>query len=164
MDSARSFRIVVLGSVPTGEAAPSGEAAQIGEVSPSRERDTGSHCMARPRILIVDDDSNVRSAFHHWFTCRGFDADEAEDGIEAVDKCSRGVYDIITLDLEMPRMTGVQALPLIRKNQPNVPIVVLTGYANETGAASLNDVARILLKPMSLRELEDVVRELLPAR
>jgi len=119
--------------------------------------------MLRPRILIVDDDTNVRSAFHRWFSCRGFDADEAQDGVEAVEKCSRGAYDVITLDLEMPRMTGVQALPLIRSSQPDVPIVVLTGYANETGAVALNDAARVLLKPMSLRELEDIVRELLPA-
>jgi two-component system response regulator AtoC len=119
--------------------------------------------MLRPKILIVDDDSNVRSAFHRWFSCRGFDADEAEDGFEAVEKCTRGAYDVITLDLEMPRMTGVQALPLIRKSQPDVPIVVLTGYANETGSPALNDVNRVLLKPMSLRELETVVRDLLPA-
>lgn len=119
--------------------------------------------MERPRILIVDDDTNVRSAFQRWFSCRGFDADEAEDGVEAVDKCSRGAYDVITLDLEMPRMGGVQALPMIRKAQPDVPIVVLTGFANEAHALSPKDVARVLVKPMSLRELEDVVRELLPA-
>lgn len=119
--------------------------------------------MERPRILIVDDDTNVRSAFRRWFSCRGFDADEAEDGIEAVDKCNRGAYDIITLDLEMPHMTGVQALPMIRKAQPDVPIVVLTGYANEAHSLSPQDVARILVKPMSLRDLENVVRELLPA-
>ncbi len=150
MDSSRSFRIVVLGSTPPGETAPAGEGDTV-------------RSMAKPRILIVDDDSNVRLAFHRWFSCRGFDTDEAEDGAEAVDKCGRAAYDVITLDLEMPRMTGVQALPLIQKSQPNVPIVVLTGYANETGAAALKDAARILLKPMSLREIEGVVRELLPS-
>lgn len=143
MEAVHSFRIVVLSSAPSGEG------------------DMGSS-MVKPRILIVDDDMNVRSAFHHWFSCRGFDADEAEDGVEAVEKCTRGAYDVITLDLEMPRMTGVQALPLIRKSQPDVPIIVLTGYANETGSTGLNDVARVLIKPMSLRELETVVREFLP--
>lgn len=122
---------------------------------------TGLNRMIRPRILIVDDDTNVRAAFHRWFSCRGFDADEAEDGVDAVEKCSHGEYDVITLDLEMPRMTGVQALPLIRKSQPDVPIVVLTGYANESTCDALHDVARILVKPMSLRELEDVVRGLI---
>lgn len=119
--------------------------------------------MARPRILIVDDDTNVRLAFCRWFSCRGFEPDEAQDGIEAVEKCRRGTYDIITLDLEMPRMTGVEALPMIRESQPNVPIVVLTGYANEAHAIAKHDVARVLVKPMPLRELEGVVRELLQA-
>jgi len=144
MDGVRCVRILVL-ATPLGEAY------------------SGLSFMLRPRILIVDDDTNVRSAFHRWFSCRGFDADEAQDGVEAVEKCRRGAYDVITLDLEMPRMTGLQALPLIRSSQPDVPIVVLTGYATETGSVALNDVARVLVKPMSLRELEDVVRQLLPA-
>ena len=143
MDESRCFRIVVLDSAN----APDGNLGTD---------------MPRPRILIVDDDTNIRSAFNRWFSCRGFDAHEAKDGVEAVEMCGRGQYDVITLDIEMPRMTGAQALPIIRKSQPHVPIVVLTGYANEAQAISKNDVACVLMKPMSLRELEKVVRELLP--
>lgn len=115
----------------------------------------------RPRILIVDDDALIRDAMQRWFSFRGFEADAAGDGVEAVEKCAAGRYDVITLDLEMPRMTGVEALPHIRRSLPDVPVVVLTGYLHGFEPSALAEVSEVLLKPLGLGEVEQVVRRVL---
>lgn len=117
--------------------------------------------MAKTRILIVDDDEPVRNALQRWFSLRGFEADVAEDGLDAVEKCAQGEYDVILTDLEMPRMGGIEAMARIRRLLPGVPVVVLTGYSDVSNEGVLSDAAKVLFKPLPLREIEKAVRELL---
>ena len=116
--------------------------------------------MAKTRILVVEDEDNIRSALHQWFTLRGFDADQAQDGLEAIEKCKENQYGVITMDLEMPRMTGIEAIPIIHEMLPDAIIVVLTGYVQGTRDVSLTGVSEVLTKPTPLREIEKVIRRL----
>ena len=118
--------------------------------------------LSKPRILIVEDEYNVRDALDRWFTLRGFEADEAEDGTVAVEKCRKSTYDVITMDLEMPKMNGIEAISHIRKIHPKTPIVVLTGFLPEPSGFSMAGVTQIVTKPVPLRELETIVRKVLP--
>lgn len=117
--------------------------------------------MVKPRILIVDDEAHIRDALYRWFTRRGFDVHVAIDGMDAVEKCGREAYDIITLDIEMPRMTGIEALPHLRQSHMSKPIIVLTGYIQNPQDQWMQHVSRILRKPIQLCELEKIVRETL---
>jgi len=117
--------------------------------------------MAKIRILIVEDEDCIRTALARWFTIRGFDADQARDGIDALEKCARNTYDIITMDLEMPRMGGVQAIPLIKQKHPETPIIVLTGFTEKPDELDATGVAKVLTKPVPLHEIEQTVRELI---
>ncbi len=117
--------------------------------------------MGKPQLLIVDDENGIRAALDRWFTLRGFQVDQAADGEEALDRCRRKQYDIITMDLEMPRMGGLDAILAIRKFQPRVPIVVLTGYVHDGDTALERGAAKVLTKPLRLRELEEELRGLL---
>ena len=117
--------------------------------------------MAKTRILIVDDDEAVRYTLQRWFGLHGFEADVAENGLDAVEKCVQAEYDAILTDLEMPRMGGLEAMALIRVRQPGVPVVVLTGYAEVSNESAFSDAAKVLFKPLPLREIEKAVRELL---
>lgn len=106
-------------------------------------------------ILIVDDDVNVREALSRWFAMRGNVVTGAEDGIEAIERCKEGRFDIITLDLEMPRLSGLDALGSITELQPGVPVVVLTGYGRDVDAALSRGAVKVLNKPMRLTALEE---------
>jgi len=117
--------------------------------------------MDKPKILIVDDEENVRNALSRWFELAGFYVDLAEDEHVAVERCQNDTYDIITMDLEMPRMNGVEAITRIKELHPKVPIVVLTGYHPRPEKVIEVGAARILNKPLSLRELEQEIRVLL---
>ena len=96
-----------------------------------------------------------------WFTLRGFEVDKAEDGLVAIEKCAQTDFDIITMDLEMPRLSGVEAIERIRQVNPHVPIIVLTGYPNEAEEVLELGAAKVLTKPLRLKDLEEEVRALL---
>jgi len=115
-----------------------------------------------PRILIVDDEQGLRDAMRTWFTARGFETDEAEDGLVAIEKCAQNRYDVVTMDLSMPRMTGIEAIAVIKERHPDMPIVVFTGYPEEFDLSSLPPGVEVLTKPLGLRVLEEEVRRLLP--
>jgi len=117
--------------------------------------------MAKTRILIVDDDEPIRNALQRWFGLRGFEVDVAEDGLEAVEKCKITDYDALLMDLEMPRMGGIEAVARIRGHLPGVPVVVLTGYSDFSNDGLLSDPAKVLTKPHPLHKIEEAVRELL---
>lgn len=115
----------------------------------------------KPRILVVDDEENIRYALKRWFEVCGFDVDLAEDGLSAVRKCAVETYELITMDLEMPRMNGTEAIAEIKLYHPNVPIIVFTGYCENSEDAANCGASKILSKPLSLRKLEEEVRRLL---
>ncbi|MBI5093138.1 MAG: response regulator [Candidatus Hydrogenedentes bacterium] len=115
----------------------------------------------KPRILIVDDEENIRKALHRWFEISGFDVDTAEDGVAAVELCAGTQYDVVTMDLEMPRMNGKEAIAAIKLLQPDVPILMLTGYPQNSAEVLNCGALKILTKPFRLQELEQEVRSVL---
>ncbi|HIJ66188.1 MAG TPA: response regulator [Candidatus Hydrogenedentes bacterium] len=119
--------------------------------------------MGEPRILIVDDEEPIRRAVGRWLAVCGFDVDTADDGDVAVAMCREKTYDAVTLDLEMPRMNGIDAMTAIKKSHPNLPIIVLTGLPNSFDETLLSHAARILTKPIRLRDLETEIRQILAA-
>jgi DNA-binding NarL/FixJ family response regulator len=84
------------------------------------------------RILLVDDHPLTRSALAGLLAQHGFDVvGEAEDGSEAVDRATELAPDLILLDLSMPGMDGLTALPQLREAAPNCEVVVLTASGTE---------------------------------
>ena len=116
----------------------------------------------KPRILVVDDEENIRFALNRWFEMSGFEVDTAEDGAVAVEKCRINQYDVITMDLMMPRMNGSTAISAIRELDPNIPILVLSGFPDRVNVTTASGATKIVTKPMLLSELEQEVRQLLP--
>jgi CheY-like chemotaxis protein len=115
----------------------------------------------KPKILVVDDEENIRFALNRWFEMSGFDVDTAEDGVVAVEKCRAKQYDVITMDLVMPKMDGTTAIGAIRKLNPDIPILVLSGFPDRAADSPCVGATKILAKPMLLSELEREVRALL---
>ena len=117
--------------------------------------------MPKPKILIVDDETSIRLALDRWFTLRGFEVQQAKDGQEAVEYCEKNQYDVIIMDLEMPRMTGLEAIVIIKKLRPEAPVLILSGFTKDADLAIANGAVKVLSKPLRLKELEKEVREIL---
>ena len=82
------------------------------------------------RILIVDDEQNIREVLKEYLEFNGFEVITADDGYEAVDMCKREDYDFIVMDIMMPKMDGLSAVREIRKTK-NVPVMVLSARGEE---------------------------------
>ena len=82
------------------------------------------------RILIVDDEQNIREVLKEYLEFNGFEVIRADDGYEAVDMCKREDYDFIVMDIMMPKMDGLSAVREIRKTK-NIPVMVLSARGEE---------------------------------
>jgi YesN/AraC family two-component response regulator len=91
---------------------------------------------------------------------------EAIDGVDAVDKAGQLQPHLVLLDMAMPRMDGLQALPLIREAVPDVRVIVLSGFNQGTleREALAAGADRYLVKGGSMRELLEVIESVLDAR
>lgn len=79
------------------------------------------------KMLCVDDDDQLRASLQQQFLDEGFDVETALDGEMALEKIKNNQYDLILLDLKMPKMDGMSVLREVRKLEKNPSIIMLTG-------------------------------------
>ena len=120
------------------------------------------------RILIIDDDPAIRKVLCRGLEGEGFETLACENGREAVDLLASGTIDpdCILLDIRMPILTGMEALPLLRQQKPFSPIIMLTAY-NElnTGLSALKSGAfDYIVKPARLGAIVEVIGRALKYR
>ena len=82
------------------------------------------------KLLIVDDEMNIRRVVREYAEFEGYEVDEAADGMEAVSKVKTQDYDLIIMDIMMPRLDGFSACKEIRKTK-NTPIIMLSARGEE---------------------------------
>ena len=107
------------------------------------------------RILIVDDEQKIREMIRKYAVHEGFDTDEASDGMEALEKCEKGNYDLVIMDVMMPNLDGFSAVKEIRKFRPNLPFIMLSALGEEYDRIHGFDVGvdDYVVKPFSTKEL-----------
>ena len=118
--------------------------------------------MNRLRILVVDDESKIRSLVASYLTSDGFDVVEASTGEEAVAAVTRRKPDLVVMDIRLPGMDGLEALHQIRKSS-DVWVIMLTALAEETDRIIGLSVGAddYVTKPFSPRELVARVKAVL---
>lgn len=82
------------------------------------------------RILVADDEEKIREVIREFAEYDGYAVDEACDGMEAVEKCRTNAYDLVIMDVMMPRMDGFTACKEIKKNQ-DIPVLMLSARGEE---------------------------------
>lgn len=85
----------------------------------------------RKRILIVEDETAFSAVLSLKLRHAGFDVEVAADGVEALEFLSSGFFDLILLDLILPRMDGFEFLKKISSRKPKIPVVVLSNLSQE---------------------------------
>lgn len=113
--------------------------------------------MGRYRILIVDDETDFREIIMKQLTTRDIECEEAADGLAAIDKVKNGDFDVVLLDVKMPKMDGVATLQVIKKLAPMTEVIMLTGHASvESGINGVKFGAfDYLMKPIDLEAILD---------
>ena len=110
--------------------------------------------MGYGRVLVVDDEADLRKSIRLTLTKAGYDVVEAEDGGKAIEAVRSGdnplMLDTIIMDLVMPRVNGVEAIAYLRSQFRGVPILVLTGHPNIDNMNELykQGIVDYLVKPI----------------
>jgi len=115
------------------------------------------------RIMIVDDEPDVRKVARLSLEKAGYEIMEAEDGEKAIEEIQRGenpiLMDAIICDIRMPKINGVEAIQYFQDQFPKVPIIVMTGHPDVEMATSFlrRGVVDYLVKPVEAEKLRDTV-------
>jgi DNA-binding response OmpR family regulator len=112
------------------------------------------------RILVVDDDPELRENIVEVLDVAGFDTAVAETGEDALRKTEETCFDLIILDLMMPRLGGMEALPLLRKKCPRAKIIVITAFSTvEVAVEAMRKGADdYISKPFKVNDLLMTIR------
>lgn len=114
------------------------------------------------RVLVVEDDSAIREMFMRFFRMRGHDAHEAADGQAAVTMAGHQQFDVILMDVKMPKLDGLSATQQIRAAAPSTKVVLVTGYSRSPELEGLLEPGMVecLHKPCTYPELSTVLNRL----
>ena len=113
------------------------------------------------RILVVDDDENIRNTMKAILEDEGYMVDLADTGREAIKRTEVTLYDVALLDIRLPDMEGVELLKLMRDAVPKTRKIMVTGYPSmQNAVAALNkDADAYLIKPVDIEKLLKTVKD-----
>jgi DNA-binding NtrC family response regulator len=115
------------------------------------------------KILIVDDDKSIRKTLRDILEFEKYEIDEASDGLDCIVKIKQNQYDVIILDVKMPRMDGMEAIEKIQNISPDTPVVMISGHGNiDTAVEAVKKGAfDFIQKPPDLNRLLITLRNAL---
>ena len=113
------------------------------------------------KILVVDDEENIRLLFKEELEDEGFQVDLARNGEEALKKVSLFKPDLVTLDIKMPGIDGIETLKRIRETERQLPVVLCSAYGEYKQDFSTWASDAYVVKCADLTELKDTIRRLL---
>jgi len=112
------------------------------------------------KILIIDDERAIRRALREILEFENFQVDEAEHGIEGLEKAKNTLYDIIFCDIKMPQMDGLEVLDGLNEAKVDAPVIMISGHASiETAVEAIKKGAfDFIEKPLDLNRILVTVR------
>ncbi|CDX36613.1 Sensor kinase [Mesorhizobium sp. ORS 3359] len=142
-----------------------GEAPVAAATISAKPADTAKDLSGSATVLLVEDEDAVRMGGVRALTSRGYTVHEASSGVEALEvfEALGGKVDIVVSDVVMPEMDGPTLLGELRKRQPDIKFVFVSGYAEDAFAKNLPAEAHFgfLPKPFSLKQLATIVKDVL---
>jgi two-component system response regulator FlrC len=127
-------------------------------------REATAHPLHTTRVLVVDDDDEMRALLRRTLEADGYEVAELSRGTHVLDTLRGDPFDLVILDKEMPGVTGLDLLPMLRHEFPRVPVVLVTAFGGHqvAGRAIRLGAASYLEKPFRLAQLRDAIAGLLP--
>lgn len=117
------------------------------------------------RVLVVDDDAIIRKSFQKVLTAAGYSVTTARSGRAALAACSSESFDVMLADLKMPEMDGLEVTRMVKREHPQVQVLIVTGYPTQQSAKEAQGlgVFDYLNKPVTPDRLNAVTAAALAA-
>ena len=111
-------------------------------------------------ILIVDDDQDMRKALSYVLKNDGYVVEQVSNGVAALEKIKNKFYSMVITDEKMPNMTGFELLEDIKKENPKLPVAIITAYGSveKTVKAIKMGACDYILKPFSSHKISEIVK------
>jgi DNA-binding NtrC family response regulator len=114
----------------------------------------------KKHLLVVDDELLIRDLLYDHFSGCDYEITLADDGKSAMARLAEQHFDTVILDLKMPDMDGLELAAVVREQQPEAPIIIITGYPSVNSA--VESLRRryfdYFVKPFNMKKLEMAVR------
>jgi two-component system, chemotaxis family, chemotaxis protein CheY len=116
----------------------------------------------KARILVVDDGITMRMFYREVLEAAGFEVQEAVNGLEGVERAMAGSFDLLVVDINMPKMDGYQVIRAVREDEHlwRMPIITISSEAKEQDAQKAYEAGAnfYLIKPIRPKDLEEMAR------
>ncbi|MGQ9628866.1 MAG: response regulator [bacterium] len=117
--------------------------------------------MKKKTILVVDDEESIRLLYKEELSEMGYNVIVASTGEEALEKLSAGGIDLVTLDIKMPGIDGLEVLSRIRERDDNLPIILCTAFGTYKQDLAAWGSDEYVVKSSDLEELKSKVQKLI---
>lgn len=137
----------------------------MGKAEPAAHDLAGSRGVMA-KLLIAEDEAPLRELLVRGLTASGHEVTAVADGIEALHALEEDAFDLLLSDIMMPELDGVSLALKVSKEWPGLPIVLMTGYADQQARArNLSAlVQEVIAKPFALEDLARIIAETLKLR
>lgn len=110
------------------------------------------------KILVVEDNKKLQELFVTIFKKEGYEVEVADDGYEGVQKAMSASYDLVTMDLLMPRLNGTEAIKKIKTFKPDAKIAIITAYPKDQNVQVAREIGvmDVLIKPVTAQQIRDL--------
>jgi DNA-binding NtrC family response regulator len=113
------------------------------------------------RILIIDDDENIRRVLETILTDEGYSVDTADTANRGIEKSEGSFFNIALVDVRLPDMEGIELLPKLRSTKPKMRKIIVTGYPTLQNAISAvnNGANAYVMKPFDVEKILNTIKE-----
>src|SRR5262245_12668637 len=118
-----------------------------------------AHSMSSGRVMVVDDEEEVRLVLSEFLSGRGYEVTMAESGLQALDLLASAVPDVVLLDVSMPEMDGVETLKRLLSSRPGLSVIMVTANADVGVTSKLLALGAsdYIPKPFDLEYLDQAI-------
>ena len=116
-----------------------------------------------PKLLVIEDEPDLRAGLQHNLTLDGYAVDTAADGAEGLARATKETYDLVILDLMLPRLSGLEVLRRLRAGGSNTPVIILSAKSQDHDKIAGLEIGAddYVTKPFGLAELSARIRAVL---
>jgi DNA-binding NtrC family response regulator len=115
----------------------------------------------KTRILIIDDDENIRRVLETILTDEGYTVESADTAAKGIEKSEKAFFNLALVDVRLPDMEGVELLPKLRSTKPKMRKIIVTGYPTLQNAISAvnNGANAYVMKPFDVEKILKTIKE-----
>ncbi len=115
------------------------------------------------KVLLVDDEAGIREMITEFLTMEGYQVLPASNGLEALNLFKKEKPDVAVVDIEMPKMNGLEFSKQVLNLQPNFPIIIISAYVEKYSKEYISQIGlkHILKKPINLQDLAALIQKVI---